>query len=102
VTNTKLLVAGLLFHLVTVTSARAEIPIDLSRITCKELLLDTPFLQDNVAYWLNGYYNGKRGNKVVVDMVGMKDYVNKFEQYCLTNKEVTVLKAAEAVLGGGK
>lgn len=101
-TNIKPLVAGLLFHLVTDTFARAEIPLDLSRITCKKLLLGTPILQDNVAYWLNGYYNGKRGNKVVVDVVGMKDYVNRFEQYCLMNEDVTVLKAAEDVLGSGK
>jgi HdeA/HdeB family len=72
------------------------------RITCKKLLLGTPILQDNFAYWLNGYYNGKRGNKVVVDMVGMKDYVNRFEQYCLMNEDVTVLKAAADVLGSGK
>jgi hypothetical protein len=50
---------------------------------------------------LCGYYNGKRGN-TVLDVAGLRDYVNKVEQYCLANNEMTVMKAAEAVINGAK
>ena len=94
--NVKSILAGLLFCLVTAPSARAEITIDVSKITCKEFLFDTITLPDNIAYWLSGYYNGKRGN------TGLRDYVNKVEQYCVGNQDMTVMKAAETVLNSGK
>ena len=100
-TNIKSVVAGLLFCLVTVPSVRAEIAIDVSKISCKDFLLPTFILPDDIAYWLSGYYNGKRGN-TVLDVAGLRDYVNKVEQYCLANKEMTVMKAAEAVINGAK
>jgi acid stress chaperone HdeB len=101
VTNIKSVVAGLLFCFVTVPSVRAEITIDVSKMSCKELLLPTLIMPDDIAYWLSGYYNGKRGN-TVLDIVGLRDYVNKVEQYCLANKEMPVMKAAEAVINGAK
>jgi acid stress chaperone HdeB len=101
VTNIKSVVVGLLFYLVTVSSVRAEITIDISKISCKDFLLPTFILPDDIAYWLSGYYNGKRGN-TVLDVAGLRDYVNKVEQYCLANKEMTVMKAAEAVINGAK
>lgn len=106
--NIKSILAGLLFCLVTAPSARAEITIDVSKITCKEFLFDTITLPDNIitlpdniAYWLSGYYNGKRGN-TVLNIHGLRDYVNKVEQYCVGNQDMTVMKAAETVLNSGK
>jgi acid stress chaperone HdeB len=102
VTNTKFsIVAGLLFCLVIVPSARAQVTIDVSKITCKEFLNDTITVPDNIAYWLSGYYNGKRGN-TVFDANLLKDYVNKVQDYCIHNEDVTVMKAAEILLGVSK
>jgi hypothetical protein len=92
---------GLLFYIVTVSSVRAEITIDISKISCKDFLLPNFILPDDIAYWLSGYYNGKRGN-TVLDLAGLRDYVNKVEQYCLSNNNMTVMKAAEAVINGTK
>ena len=97
----KSIAAILLVYLLTVPSARAEITIDVSKLTCKELMLDTITVPDNIAYWLSGFYNGKRGN-TVVDLGGLRDYVNGVEQYCIRNQDVPVMKAAETVLGGSK
>ena len=100
-TNIKSVVAGLLFCLVSVPSVRAEITIDVSKISCKEFMLPGFIMPDDIAYWISGYYNGRRGN-TVLDVVGLRDYVNKVEQYCIANKEMTVMKAAEAVINGAK
>ena len=100
-TNIKSVVAGLLFCLVTVPSVRAEITIDVSKISCKEFMLPGFIMPDDIAYWISGYYNGRRGN-TVLDVVGLRDYVSKVEQYCIANKEMTVMKAAEAVINGAK
>lgn len=97
----KSIMAILLFYFVTAPSARAEITIDASRLTCKEFLLDAITVPDNLAYWLSGYYNGRRGN-TVLDLGGLRDYVNNVEQYCIRNRDVTIMKAAETVLGATK
>jgi acid stress chaperone HdeB len=101
VTDIKPIAAILLIYLVTVRSAYAEVTIDVSKLTCKELMLDTITLSDNMAYWLSGYYNGKRSN-TVVDLDGLRDYVNSVEQFCIRNQDVPVMKAAETVLGASK
>jgi acid stress chaperone HdeB len=101
VTNITSIVAGLLLCLMTVPSALSGITIDVSKITCKEFMFDTVTLPDNIAYWLSGYYNGKRGN-TVFDITALRDYVNEVERYCLQNQDMTVMKAAETVLNVNK
>jgi acid stress chaperone HdeB len=101
VTKIESIAAALLFCLLTSPTVRAEITIDVSRLSCKEFMSDVVTWPDNMAYWLSGYYNGKRGN-TVIDVVGLRDYANKVEQYCISNKEMTVMKAAETVLNGSK
>ena len=101
VTNPKSIVAGLLFCLAAVASARAQVTIDVSKITCKELILSTVFEPDHIAYWLNGYYNGNRDN-TVLDLTGLQNYVSKIEDYCVHNQDTTVMKAADTLLGASK
>jgi len=105
VTNSKSIVAGLLFclvfGLVAAPAARAQVTIDVSKITCKEFLYDTITVPDNIAYWLSGYYNGKRGN-TVFDVNVLKGYVTKVQDYCLRHQDITVMTAAETLLGVGK
>jgi hypothetical protein len=97
VANLRSIIAGLFFCLVIIVPAGAQIAIDMSKITCKEYMLDTITLSDNIAYWLNGYYNGRRGNTVLND-IALKDYVNKVFNYCASNQDLPVMNAAEAVL----
>ena len=99
--NIKSFGAGILFCLVTVPYAAAQITIDVSKITCKEFLHDTITVPDNIAYWLSGYYNGKR-DSTTFDVNGLQNYVSKVEDYCISNQDVTVMKAAETLLGVGK
>ena len=91
-------VAGLLLCLMAVSSVRAQVTIDVSKITCKEMLHDTFTVPENIAYWLNGYYSAKRAN-TVFDVAGFKENAAKVQDYCLHNQDVTVMKAAEVLFG---
>jgi len=97
----KSIATGLLFCLVAAAAADAQVTIDVSKITCKELILSTVFEPDHIAYWLNGYYNGNRDN-TVLDLTGLQGYVSKMEDYCVHNQDETVMKAADILLGAGK
>jgi acid stress chaperone HdeB len=101
VTTIKPLIAGLLFCLVTVSAVWAQVTIDISKFTCKDFLGRTATQPDHVAYWLSGYYNGKRSN-TVLDVNALRDYVSKVEDYCLHNQDAMVMKAAETLLGVSK
>jgi acid stress chaperone HdeB len=101
VRNLKPILAGLLFCLAAVAPARAQVTIDVSKITCKDLILSTVFEPDHIAYWLNGYYNSNRDN-TVLDLTGLQGYVSKMEDYCVRNQDTTVMKAAEILLGASK
>jgi acid stress chaperone HdeB len=101
VRNMKSIVAGLLFCLMTTSFARAQMTIDVSQITCKQFMVSTLFEPDHIALWLNGYYNGIRGN-TVIDVGGLQDYVAGVKDYCQHNQGAAVMKAAETLLGAGK
>ncbi len=100
-TNTNLIVAALFFCLVAAPPASAQVTLDVSKITCKEFLHDTITVPTNIAYWLSGYYNGKRGS-TVFDANALKDDVGEVEDYCLRNQDVTLMKAVDTLIGAGK
>jgi acid stress chaperone HdeB len=96
VTHTRLIATLMFVQLAAVTHARAEIKIDVSKLSCKDFMVPTFILPDDIAYWLSGFYNGRHGN-TVIDVIGLRDYVTKVQQYCTNHQEETVMKAAENV-----
>jgi acid stress chaperone HdeB len=101
VTKIKSIAVGLLLCLVAVPFAGAQVMIDASKITCRDFTVSTLFEPDHIAFWLDGYYNGKRDN-TVLDVNGLQDYLTKVREYCLRNQDTMVMKAAEMLLGAGK
>ena len=90
--------AALIFALDAVSAARAQVMLDVSKITCDQFAgykITTP---QNVAIWLSGYYHGKRGD-TVVDMQKLLADTKTMERYCLQNPQALVMKAVETVLG---
>ncbi len=84
-------------------AAQAQISIDVSKITCRQLLFDKtiiPHLRP-LTFWLSGYYNGKRGN-TVVDIGAIEKNRDTVEDYCRMNQDVTVMEAIERALGAPK
>jgi len=93
--------AALIFALDAVSAARAQVMLDVSKITCDQFAgykITTP---QNVAIWLSGYYHGKRGD-TVVDMQKLLADTKTMERSCLQNPQALVMKAVETVLGVGK
>jgi hypothetical protein len=94
----KPIVCALLLCLVSPSGASAQIMLDVARISCKQFLNDTITVPDNIAYWLGGYYDGRRGN-TEFDVDVLKHNVSKLEDYCVHNQDVTVMDAVESLLG---
>jgi acid stress chaperone HdeB len=95
------IVSALIFALDAVPAARAQVMLDVSKVTCEQFAgykITTP---ENVAIWLSGYYHGKRGN-TVVDMQKLLADTKTMERYCLQNPQILVMNAVETVLGVDK
>ena len=89
---------GLLLCLAATVSCRAQVTIDATKLTCHDFLTETVVAPDKISFWLSGYYNGKRHN-TNLNVTSLLDYIDKMRDYCLHNQDVTVMKAAETLLG---
>jgi hypothetical protein len=100
-TKPMLAIAGLMLTLFTVPDARAQVLLDVSKITCDQMILWKVTDPQNIAYWISGYYNGKRDN-TIIDTQSFKNNVDKVTDYCRGNRDQTVMRAVEIVLGPAK
>jgi HdeA/HdeB family len=50
--------AGLMLILNTAPSARAQVTVDVAKITCEQFRKYEITTSDNIAIWLSGYYHG--------------------------------------------
>ena len=80
---------------------QAQVTLDISKVTCEQYVLFQVGDPQNIAIWLNGYYNGKRGN-TVIDAGALQKNADKVEDYCRMNLDATVMDAVQAVLGQSK
>jgi hypothetical protein len=82
------------------SQARAQMTVDVARITCRQYLFDRTFSPraPMIANWLSGYFNGQKNN-TVVDLGAMARNKDKVEDYCRMNQDVTLVEAAKAALG---
>lgn len=80
--------------------ARAQVSVDIAKITCRQLLFDKVISPNtkSIALWLSGYYNAKRDN-TVLDIGALAKNTDKVEDYCRMNLDVTVMTAVEKALG---
>ena len=102
-------------------SARAQVSIDFSKITCDEYVHDKIPTSDFISFsavgslplearsmlsrwlianWLSGYYHAKRNNWIV-DSEGFENNVNKLNNYCYDEKnfKVPIMEAIVRVVG---
>jgi acid stress chaperone HdeB len=92
---------SLMLFCLTISTAQAQVTIDVSKITCQQFRGYAITDPNNIALWLSGYYNGQRGTTIVNVQV-FKENLEKVKDYCITNSTITVMQAVEAVLGKGK
>ena len=95
------IMTGLVLTLGVISDARAQVTIDVAKITCKQFRSYEITNPRNIAIWLSGYYNGKKGNTIIsVDV--FKASVDKVSDYCITNPTVTLMQAVDTVLSKDK
>ena len=96
-----LAIAGFLLTLLAAPTARAQVLLDVSKITCDQLILWKVTDPQHIAMWISGFYNGKRNN-TVIDTQSFKASVDKVTDYCRGHRETPVMQAVETVLNPPK
>jgi acid stress chaperone HdeB len=87
---------GLTLTLERVPAARAQVTLDVSKITCEQYTGYKVTNPQNIAIWVNGYYHGKRGD-VTLDTQGLVANAKKLRDYCLRNRQTLVMQAVETL-----
>lgn len=100
-TRPTLILAALLLAMLGGSGARAQVTVDVAKITCDQLTLYKITDPQNIALWLSGYYNAKRNN-TVVDTQQLAANTQKIKQYCMLKPNETVMQAVELVFGAPK
>jgi acid stress chaperone HdeB len=78
--------------------ARAQVMVDVSKITCDQFATYKIVNPEYIAIWLSGYYHGTRGD-MTVDIQTLSADAKKVEGYCLMKPEVPLIQAVKTVLG---
>jgi acid stress chaperone HdeB len=81
--------------------SQAQVSVDVSKITCEQFVLFKITDPKNIALWLSGYYNAKRGN-TIIDPQALEKNTQALRNYCATNPETTVMQAVEKTLAEAK
>jgi len=98
----RLLFTSALLLFVQIAAMHAQETVDVAKITCRQISLDqlaTP--RHDVLVWLGGYYNGQRNN-TTIDLLKIKNDLERLSSYCDLNPKKTVLDALENVFGSDK
>jgi acid stress chaperone HdeB len=81
----------------TVTPARA-VTIDLATMSCKQFIESKPEEIQMVLTWIDGWYKGD-SDEALIDTEVFVANAKKFGAYCATNPGVSIVTAAEKILG---
>jgi acid stress chaperone HdeB len=91
-------VAVLAVALVASQSARAQVALDVAKMTCEQFATYKVTNPKFIAIWLNGYHHGTRGD-TVVDTQQLDADTKKMQDYCVQNPDVPLMQAVETVVG---
>jgi acid stress chaperone HdeB len=89
-----LLVASITFAM---TPANAT-TIDLATLSCKQFIESKPDEIQMVLTWIDGWYKGD-SDEALIDTEVFVANAKKFGAYCATNPNVSIVTAAEKILG---
>ena len=81
--------------------ARAQVTLDVSKITCDQFAGYKVTNPQNIAIWLSGYYNGKRDN-TILDTQNLIANAKKLRDYCIRNPQTLVMRAVETLFDKDK
>jgi acid stress chaperone HdeB len=90
--------AGLLLALQAIPAARAQVTLDVAKITCGQYTGHKITNSQNIAIWLSGYHHGKRGDPTLDTQRLLAD-AKKLRDYCFKNSQTPVMEAVEKLFG---
>jgi hypothetical protein len=97
------LLVPLLIAFLAAPSVRAQVTVDVAKITCDQYLTFSVTDPRNIAIWLSGYYHGRKGS-TVVEPQEFKENVDKLKTACFekANAGLPVMQVIEKHLGYGR
>jgi acid stress chaperone HdeB len=93
-----LFVISVIVLLAANSMARAQVTVDVAKITCDELLKYEIADPKQIAIWISGYYHGIHGSSIL-DTQEFRQDMNKVEEYCFKHPDELVMKAVDDILG---
>lgn len=87
--------------LTAIPPARAQVTVDVAKITCDDFARDKIADTMTLAVWLSGYAHGLQ-NSTVVDVTALRKNRDIVWQYCESHRAMTLMDAAKEVLGASK
>lgn len=90
----KLVLCAALAATITPVPSRAQMTLDMTRVTCADYLAMTPDHSDMFSAWASGWFNQRFGYVTV----GMADFARNIEsvkRWCTLNQQRTVMAALE-------
>ena len=78
----------------SIIPARAQVVLDLSLITCKQLLESDPDRQALIGSWMSGYFSASK-NLNILDFRYVERNRKVVGNYCKTHKSDTVMNAMQ-------
>lgn len=96
--RSQLTIATLMIAFALCPLARAQVTVDVAKITCDQFTLYKITDPQNIAIWLSGYYHGQR-NDTLVDTQQLGANLRKIKEYCNLKPNETVMHAVESVFG---
>ena len=98
----RLLLTSALFLFAQMPTMQAQESLNLAKVTCEQFMMEKlAYSSRDVALWLSGYYNGKRGN-TTIEPQAIKKHEEQINSYCYQHPETTVMDAVKNVLGFDK
>jgi acid stress chaperone HdeB len=82
----------------TTSMGRAQVTLDVAKVTCEQLRTYKITRPENIAIWLSGYYHGKRGD-TTLETQTLTANARKLQTYCGRNPQMTVMQAVETLFG---
>jgi acid stress chaperone HdeB len=91
-------VVGLIVALEPVPAARAQVTLDVAKITCDQYIGYKITNPQNIAIWVSGYYHGTRGD-TTLDTQTLVANAKKVRDYCRRNPQTSLMEAVEKSIG---
>src|SRR5690349_7961000 len=75
-------------------TVRAQVTVDVSKITCEQFVLFKIADPKNIAIWHSGYVHG-RNNSTLVEPQTFETNMDRLKDYCMTNPKSVVMDGVQ-------